>query len=371
MPKATSKPAPDAQKAPTAPIPRELPQPAAQAPLSVYMPFETRCAKVIRVNFTGDVYLDAERTAPTAAVFDGVRPLLAWAHFNVVNLEGVVTPSTERAFPDFPFALRIHAAVPSLLVSQGIRHVTRANNHSMDYGLHGMRDTDAALRKAGIAWTGVGENVSAALAPLILENDDIRVGILAFTTTYPDGAWASDTKAGVPFPVESRLRSAIERVRPQVDYLVTTFHWGEERTPELKPHQPALARIALGAGADAVIGHHAHVAQAIERVEGKWVLYGLGNFLFHSGSPWARLGLLASLELCRPPTAEPTKAPAPLEPRLALVPLDTFNSRTGFVTRPYTREAFLKEASSHFKKTLFPPDAPFVTPATDGSWVAK
>lgn len=335
------------------------------------MPFQTRCAKVIRVNFAGDVYLAAERAAPTPALFEGVRPLLSWANFNVVNLEGVVTPSTERAFPDFPFALRIHAAVPALLVSQGVRHVTRANNHSMDFGTKGMRDTDTALRKAGIAWTGVGENVSSALSPLVLENDGIRVGVLAFTTTYPDGAWASDTRPGVPYPVEGRLRAAVERARKAVDYLVATFHWGEERSAELKPHQPSLARIALEAGADAVIGHHAHVAQAIERVDGKWVIYGLGNFFFHSNSPSARLGLLASLELCRAPSARPGEPAGPLQERLALVPLDTFNARTGFVTRPYTREGFAKEAAGLFKKALFPPDAPFVTPATDGSWVAK
>lgn len=279
--------------------------------------------------------------------------MIDWAHFNVVNLEGVVTTRTERAFPDFPFALRMHGASPALLASRNIRHATRANNHSMDFGPEGMRDTSAALRKAGIAWTGVGENVMEAMEPLILEREGIRVGILSFTTTYPDGAWASETRPGVPFPTAGRLRHALGKLKQRVDYVAAVFHWGEERSQELRPHQPELARIALSAGADIVLGHHAHIAQAVETIGGKWAVYGLGNFLFHSNSPTARFGLGASIELCRP-----TKGAA-ISARLALVPLDTFNLRTNYATRFMARDMFHEAIAPYVKKKLVSPEVPF------------
>jgi len=337
-----------------------------EIPLSHYAPFEANptteadCTKRLRANFMGDVYLAAERAAPTGDLLARMKPLLAWGDFNIANLEGVVTQRPERAYPDFPFALRIHPKTPAFLFSHGIRHVTRANNHSMDFGPDGMRDTDAALVRAGLNWTGVGENISESLKPLLLEHNGLTLGILAFTTTYPDGAWASDSRPGVPYPLEGRLRSAVEKLRDKADHVVVTFHWGEERNPALRSHQPELARIALAAGADTVIGHHAHVAQAVENIDGKWAVYGLGNFLFHSNSHGARLGLLASLELCRDPlNSKRAKS------RLALVPLDTFNHRTGYATRPMTPKLFAPFAAYYLREGWFPKDAPFHVPVKD------
>ncbi|MCA2962178.1 MAG: CapA family protein [Silvanigrellales bacterium] len=314
------------------------------------------------MNLFGDVYISMERAlagnrmGPLEATFANVEPMLGWAHFNVVNLEGVITKREERAFPDFPFALRMHPGVADLLAKKNILHVTRANNHSMDFGLEGMRDTSKALRKAGITWTGVGENVMEAMEPLLLERDGIRIGILSFTTTYPDGAWASETKPGVPYPTASRLEQSLGKWRKNVDWLIAVFHWGEERNPELKPHQPELARIALAAGANMVVGHHAHLAQAIGKFEEKWAIYGLGNFAFDSNSPAARFGLGMSFELCR---ATPT---SPLQTSFALVPLDTFNLRTNFSTRFMSRSQFDAGIAPYLKKKLVPFDAPFYVP---------
>jgi poly-gamma-glutamate capsule biosynthesis protein CapA/YwtB (metallophosphatase superfamily) len=329
------------------------------------MPFKSKCHKSLRVNFAGDVYFPADAPEPDAALFAHVDPILAWAHANVINLEGVVTPRRERAFPDFPFALRIHAKTPALLAGRAIKHVTRANNHSMDFGLEGLRDTDKALAAEGIAWTGSGGNVTEALKPLLLERDGIRFGILAFTTTYPDGAWASESRPGVPYPTQGRLKAAIEALRKDADFLVVTFHWGEERSAELRPHQSALARIALSSGADAVVGHHAHVAQAIEKIDGKWAIYGLGNFFFRSKSPHTNLGLLASFEVCK------EHAAGDVETRLALVPIDTLNPRTDYATRPMDHATFRKEAAPYFSKGLFPPDTPFRLLSGGKAWVAN
>lgn len=354
-----------AQASPRAstPLPEPAPPPdVTPQPPFAFMPFETLCSNVLRMNVFGDVFLSPERKETNSrigsleATFANVKPMLSWAHFNVVNLEGVVTKREERAFPDFPFALRIHPGAPDLLARMNIRHVTRANNHSMDFGPEGMRDTSHALRKAGIQWTGVGENVMEALEPLVLERDGIRVGILSYTTTYPDGAWSSETKPGVPYPTPARLERTLGKLRKQADWVVAVFHWGEERSPDLKSHQPELARIALAAGADVVVGHHAHVAQAMGKVDGKWALYGIGNFAFDSNSPTARFGLGVSFELCRP-TRE-----APLRTHLALVPLDTFNQRTNFSTRFMPRALFDASIAPYLKKKLVPFDAPFYVP---------
>ena len=312
------------------------------------------CPNSVAVNFMGDIFLSRPADEENREFFGKVRHLLRAADFNVANLEGVISEETQRAFPDFPFALRMRLDAAQVLAENGILHVTRSNNHSMDFGAKGMLDTNLELQKAGIAWAGVGNDIIDALQPLVLEKNGLKIAVAAFTTTYPSGAWASSGKPGVAFPTVGRLRTTIAELKAKFDYVVASFHWGEESSPHLRDHQVSLADLSLQSGADVVIGHHAHVAQAIAEKNGKWILYGLGNFVFNSNSRTANMGLLARLSFCGPGRNGPQKPP-----KLEVFPLDTLFARTRNVTKHMTQRDFLENSKLYFHNKLFPKKTPF------------
>ena len=335
--------------------------PAGAASVSSFEPIKPSCANGVKVTFLGDIYLTAQRLSGPDDLFVNVKPLLKWADFNVGNFEGVVSNVTKRAWPDFPFALKMAPTAAKIIAANGIKHVTRANNHSMDFGEEGLVDTHKALDAVGIQYTGVGKNLTEALKPLTLAKNGINIAVFSLTTTYPQGAWATDKSAGVAFPWVKPMRDAIGTAKKTHDFVVVEFHWGQESSPALRPHQPEYARLVFEHGADLVVGHHAHVAQAIEVVDGKTIAHGLGNFLFTSLSETAAFGMAAHSEFCK---SEPTPDGKPVKNaiRTVFTPLHTNNFVTQFKTTPLTLPGFLKFAKYYADSRYFPLDTSFYIP---------
>ena len=214
--------------------------------------------------------------------FARVRTLLSESDLVIGNLEGPLTAATQPMV-DKKYVFRSPAQpVASALARAGVGAVSLANNHTLDYGLVGLRDTMTALRDAGIRFFGAGESLAAARTPAIVDAGPVKVGLLGYSNTFPAAFWADETRGGTAFGHEAQLRMDIAALAARVDIVVVSFHWGREGTTELRPYQPLLARAAIDAGADLVIGHHPHVLQAIERYRDGVILYSLGNFTFNS-----------------------------------------------------------------------------------------
>jgi poly-gamma-glutamate capsule biosynthesis protein CapA/YwtB (metallophosphatase superfamily) len=313
-----------------------------------------QCEHPFRVQFFGDVFVSEKHSTDLENLFSGVSSLLKSSQVNVVNLEGVLSKHTERAFPTFPFSLKMNEDVARSLKDFGVQYATRANNHSMDFGLKGLEDTNRFLVQQGIQWTGVGKNIDDALKPILIEREGVKLGILAFTTTLPKEAWATSKTAGVAYPTPKRLRDSIKSLRSQADYVIVVFHWGEERSRKVRPHQVNLAEIAIDAGADSVVGHHAHVAQNIEKFSDKWIFYGLGNFVFTTRSMHADLGLGVRYDFCSSGIKESNETLQRVRPpEVSAILLDTLNTRTGFVTKPVLKSDLPRVAKSYFDNQLF------------------
>jgi poly-gamma-glutamate synthesis protein (capsule biosynthesis protein) len=111
-------------------------------------------------------------------------------------------------------------------------------------------------------------------------------------------AWATETTPGTAPLVEDVLREDVERLRPKVDLVVVMPHWGREYLAEPEPGQVDLARAAVDAGADLVVGGHAHWSKGIEVYEGAPIFYGVGNFLLdQSWSEETSTGIFAEITL--------------------------------------------------------------------------
>jgi len=185
-----------------------------------------------------------------------------------------------------------------LLTKARIDFVSLANNHSQDYGWEALVDTMERLKKHAIGFSGAGKNMAEARKPALITKIDLQIGLLSYTANVntPFGFKAGLDREGLapvrisPFFLPDHtneedieaMRQDIKTWQSQVDFLVVSFHWGisEGGTHTVSLHQKVIAHHAIDAGADLVVGHHAHALQPVEVYHGKPICYGLGNFVF-------------------------------------------------------------------------------------------
>ena len=211
------------------------------------------------------------------------RALLREGDIVLGNLEGVLSNRGAdpahidtmefRGLPEFGHALR----------DSGFNVITVANNHVGDYGPETMRDTVNNLQSAGIHVLGLRDKNRTA-TPLIQEIKGLRIGWLAYTWHYSRNQ-AQDTEL-LSLTKGHEVAAEIAALRPKVDFLIVTPHWGAELV-SVPPHRVSKHAYAMAdAGADLVLGHHPHVLQGTERRGKCLIVYSLGDFLFDDWLPW-------------------------------------------------------------------------------------
>ena len=214
------------------------------------------------------------RTGNTGAV----RDLVSGADIAIANFENPA-PNNFR----YHTKGTVFSADPKLikgLADAGIDYVGTANNHIGDAGRAGILQTIANLAADGIATSGSGKNVAEAHKAALLEAGGVTVGILAYDTIAKYYG-AGPAKAGSAILSAKAVRADVRAARTAgADVVIVFPHWGTEYDPTPFKGQQALARAAIDAGADMVIGNHAHWAGAMETYEGKPIWYALGNFVF-------------------------------------------------------------------------------------------
>lgn len=227
--------------------------------------------------------------------FEHVATLLHEADVTFGNLEGPLTDGGVAA-GDKQYVFRSPPArVVPALKRAGFDVLSLANNHSLDYGPQGLADTAKALRGQGIAAVGAGADGRAAREPAVVEVRGKKLGFLAYSLTLPEDFFATDTRPGTAFGNEEHVRADVAALKSKVDFVLVSFHWGQEGKTELRDYQMRVGRAAIDAGAHAVIGHHPHILQGVERYRDGVILYSLGNFVFGSYSRSAIRSVVAQL----------------------------------------------------------------------------
>ncbi len=196
------------------------------------------------------------------------------------NLEN---PITDRGDPeDKQYTFRTHPDAVAGMVEGGFDVFNLANNHTLDYGLIGMRDTMTHLSEAGLGYMGAGENDEQAFRPHIVKKHGMRIDFLGFTNVVPHIGWkAEKDQPGLAETYNhTRAVEAIARSEEEADLVVVFVHWGIERQETPEPYMIEKARRYIDAGADLVVGSHPHVLGGIESYKDKWIAYSLGNFIF-------------------------------------------------------------------------------------------
>jgi poly-gamma-glutamate synthesis protein (capsule biosynthesis protein) len=233
---------------------------------------------------SGTVPLATQLKADPAHVLAPIAPVLSAADIAMVNLETAITDRGEPvAGKNYHF--RSPASSFTALKAAGVDVVNMANNHALDYGPVGLQDTFDAIAASKMPVIGIGRNATAAYKPYRAIVKGQRIAIFsALDWLEPEliPAWsATDTQPGLAFTIDrTRLVAAIRAERPKADTIVAFLHWGTEETYCASSEQGDLSKTLLAAGADIVVGSHAHRVFGVGKVGTSLVAYGLGNFVY-------------------------------------------------------------------------------------------
>ena len=245
--------------------------------------------KAVTFAFAGDMHFESpirERLASSpASVLAPISPVLQRADLAVANLETAVTDGGAAAAKAYTF--RAPSSAFAALRSGGIDVVSVANNHGMDFGATGLRDTLAAGRRARVPIVGAGRNDREAYLPYRVTIRGQRIAVIGATQVLDDhliSSWtAGPGKPGLASAKdEPRLLRAVRAARETSDTLIVFLHWGVELESCPTGSQTSLANALVAAGADIVVGSHAHVLSGGGRLGKALVGYGLGNFVFYA-----------------------------------------------------------------------------------------
>jgi hypothetical protein len=211
-------------------------------------------------------------------MFAAVAPVLGTADVAVCHLETPIAPPGED-LSTYP----LYGVPPEViggLASAGYDRCSTASNHAMDRGLAGIDATVATLDAYGLGQSGMAATPDGAV-PAILQAGGIALAHLSYSYGLN----------GLRFPSEEPWRTnlidphriivdAIDARARGAQVVIVSLHWGDEGSHRVSEYQRAVAEEITASGAiDLIVGHHAHVIQPIERINGTWVMFGLGNFL--------------------------------------------------------------------------------------------
>lgn len=244
-------------------------------------------APEVTVAFAGDVHF----TGRTEGLLDDpgsalgpIGQTLSAADLAIVNLE---TAITERGVEE-PKQFHFRAPVSALtaLGAAGVDVASMANNHAVDYGPVGLEDTLGAISETGFPVVGVGADAAAAYAPYRAEVDGVAISTFGISQV-PDRTYqvwtATDTTPGIASTADTeRLIAGVQAASAAGDVVLVYVHWGIEGDACPTPEMAALAGALAAAGADAVVGTHAHLLLGAGYLPGSqtFVGYGLGNFVW-------------------------------------------------------------------------------------------
>lgn len=225
---------------------------------------------------------------------------LAFGQLESVLSEGGVLSSCTR------MGCSSRPEVAEALKRAGFDVISFASNHALDYGRDAFVETLSHLKAAGLHVTGAGENETAARSYPIMDVEGTKVAFLGYCSILPQGFWAEEARPGCnpargitayaavehdqpetpchmysfPHPEDlEKMLADIRKAKQQADIVIVSMHWGIHfKEGVLADYQRYYAHFAIDAGADLILGHHAHILKPIELYHGKAIFYSLGNF---------------------------------------------------------------------------------------------
>ena len=271
-----------------------------------------------------------------------VQPIVSAADVAICHLETPVAPPgapADGSYPDYG----VPAEITTAIASAGFDRCSLASNHAMDKGAAGVDATLAAFDSAGLGHAGMARTPAEA-GPTLFTVGGTTVAHLSYTFSFNGRRLPKDQPWRANLIDPARIVAEARQARQDgARFVVVSLHWGIEGSSAVASSQRRWAEEITASGAvDVIVGHHAHVVQPIEQVNGRWVVFGLGNFLTGMGqrSPCCGIrgqdGMMVRLRVAEQPDG--TFAVAAPEA------IATYVDRSGYVVVPV--QLGLAEAAS-------------------------
>lgn len=269
----------------------------------------THPPRVVELRAVGDVAVD--RVDPDSA-FEPCAEVLRAGDITYGNCESTYSERGERN-PHARGMVRAHPQNAEALPRAGFDVMSFANNHHMDAGEDAFFDTLAVLEKLGVTSCGAGRDLAEARRPAVVEANGTRVAFLAYSSILWPGYEATPDSPGcTPLRVTTRyeqvemeqpgspphirtsvspddlasMEQDVQAAKEVADVVVLTPHWGLHFAPgTVAEYETEVARAAIDAGADLVLGCHQHVVKPIQVYRGVPIFHGLGNFVLDVPTP--------------------------------------------------------------------------------------
>ena len=240
----------------------------------------------VKIIFTGDIMLSRLVENRIYVKNDFKFPFLKVANFlrgadlTVGNLESPISLKGENMGSKYSF--RAEPKTIEGLKFAGFDILSLANNHIWDYGEEAMSDTIYLLNMNGINTVGAGRDEREANRTVVKEIRGEKIAFLSFTNLYPESLEAKGERGGISDFDLNKIKEDIKKMKDsgEAEVVIVSLHFGEEYKKDPSDSKKEIARAVVEAGADLVVGHHPHVAQNLEKNNGVWIAYSLGNFVF-------------------------------------------------------------------------------------------
>lgn len=219
------------------------------------------CTLGTDINFAGGGSFENEMKSVSydySHFLSNVKDIFEDDDLTIVNFEGTLSDRGVRQEKEYAF--RGKPDYINILTSSSVEATNLANNHTRDYGEAAFSDTKDIMTTNNIIWFE-GSNIA------ITEIKGIKIGLIGVNTQrHSDKA--------------NFLNNLDKLKESEPDIIIASFHWGVEKAATPNDSQISLAHSAIDNGVDLVIGHHPHVLQGIEKYNGKYIVYSLGNFCY-------------------------------------------------------------------------------------------
>jgi poly-gamma-glutamate synthesis protein (capsule biosynthesis protein) len=240
---------------------------------------------LITMAFVGDILPHSPLVARAqnneqgfSPMFDDITPLIASADLAICHLETPIAPQGEE-LSTFPF-FGVPPTITEAIAKAGFDRCSTASNHTYDRGLKGIDETINALLANNVAQSGMARTPNE-IEPKTFSVKGVTLSHLSYTFSYNGLSLPQDQEwRSALIDTDRILRDARTAREMGAEVVIVSMHWGNEMSHQLNSQQISVADALTKSGdVDLIVGHHAHVVQPIEKVNGVWVIYGMGNVL--------------------------------------------------------------------------------------------
>lgn len=275
--------------------------------------------------------------------FKGATPIWQQSDIVVGNLETALSSpfvtKPKRWFKN-PHLSSDPAALEGLSQA-GVDLLGLANNHAGDNDKAGILNALELMETRGISSVGAATNLADTFHYMLYEVNGITFGVLAVTDITSMESYARENESGILTTKDDAYLGLVEEMAKETDVAIVYIHWGAEYRQQVAPRQTELGHQIVDAGADLVVGMHAHVVEPIEHYKEGLILYGLGNFIFEQEHSRTKDSVVANLIVTETGTM-----------RLELVPMRIYQGAPSLTRHPFYKRRIIKRLT----QSLHPDD---------------